>query len=328
FAVYNAIKNYKGEVTIIINALAASAAAYLVFAADKIKIYDNSVFMIHRAWNMACGNAKDLEEQARMLGALDGIIAADYAAATGKSKEEALAAMEKDVWLIGADAILAHGIKAERIDYEKEDDKAKIDEARARTRYMAMVDKLKTAADAVPKAKILALLNNKPALNAGRGAKAMTKEELLELLGADEDLKKAVIEWAKEQEGVKPDEPPPAAAADPEPPAEDDPKKEPPAENKAAAQAKRCAEILALAGGVMTDRAKAAIESGMSAADFMVSETIAEKRALALGASNTGSIGRPSAPQTFAALAGKKKTDDPQAAVTDDDELRAMAKRM
>jgi ATP-dependent protease ClpP protease subunit len=329
FAIYNALKNYKGGVSITVNAIAASAAAYLIFAADKIKVYDNSIIMIHRAWAFTCGNAVEMREEAALLESLDNIMAADYAAVTGKDKAEALAGMEKDIWLIGAEAILSHGIKCERIDYEKDEQNVKMDEAQARTRYAAMVEKLKAAGRPVSRNKILALLKNKPADSAGRRAKAMTKEELIEQLEADEELKKAVLEWAKEQTaGDDADEPPKAEDPEPEPPKDDDPEKEPPAENKAAAERRRVSQILALAGGTMTARAKSAIERGVSAADFLVQEQIAERTAQAQGGGNTNTLGKPSAPQTFAGLAGKGKTDGDSAVVTDDDKLRAMAKRM
>ena len=332
FAIYNLLKNYKGEVTVTVSAMTASAAAYLIFAADKIKVYDNSVIMIHRAWAFIIGNAPELREKAALLESLDGIMAADYAAVTGKSVAEALAGMEKDIWLIGADAILEHGIKCERIDYEKEEQNVKIDEAQARALYTEAVEKVKAAARPVSENKFLALLKSKPAKAAGRRAKAMTKEELIELLEADEELKKAVLEWAKEQAGGEPEPEEPKAEEpekEPEEAEEDDePEKEPPAAKRAAAERRRCSQILALAGGRMTARAKAAIESGMSAADFLVQEQIAERTARAQGGSNTDRLGAPSAPQTFAALAGKKKTDDPAAVITDDDKLRAMAKRM
>jgi ATP-dependent protease ClpP protease subunit len=333
FAIYNAIKDYKGEVVITIDAIAASAAAYLIFAADKIKVYDNSIIMLHRSWICARGNAVKLREMAALLDSLDNIMAADYAAMTGKEKAAALAEMEKDIWLTGADAIAAHGINCERIDYESAEENVKIDEAQARTRYEAMVEKIKAANKPVFNTEILALLKKEPAGSAGRRAKAMTKEELLKLLESDEELKKSVLEWAREQAEAEPE---PEAGGDPppegepekkDPPKSGDPKKEPPAENKAAAERRRVAQILALAGGVMTARAEAAITNGTSAADFMVGEKIAEQKALAQGGSNADELGRPSTPKTFAELGGKK-TDGPNAVITDDGTLRTMAKGM
>jgi ATP-dependent protease ClpP protease subunit len=311
FAVYNAIKSYKGEVTAIVDALAASAAAYLILGADKIKIYANSVIMIHRSWCFTIGNAPKLREDAAILDSLDNIMAADYAVMTGKDKAAALDEMKNDIWLIGADVILAAGIKCEKIDYEKENKDSKIDETQARALYKAMIEKIKSRGGKPTDAKALALIKSSR-------SKAMTKEELIELLEADEALKTAILEWAKEQAGDKD-----GAAAD-APAPEKEPEKEPPAENKPAAERRRCSEIIALEGGTMTALAKAAIERGTSAADFMVEQAIAAKKTQ--GAENTGALGNPSAPQTFAALSGKKKDGGPAAPVTDDERLRAMAR--
>jgi ATP-dependent protease ClpP protease subunit len=332
FAFYNMLKNYNGKVTAIINAKAMSAAAYIMFAAAEIKVYGNSVVMIHRAWRFCCGNAAEIRECAEVLEGLDKIMLADYAAATGQDTAAALAALEKDVWLIGAEAILAHGIKCEKIDYGKENKNTKIDEAQAKAQFKAAVEKIKALNGKPFNQKTLALLKNMPAGNAGKEG-TMTKDELIKTLEADEELKTALLEWAKEQSDSSADEPDDDPAAAEDKPSADEPKKDPPADDKkkppeanALAERKRCARIIALAGGKMTARAQKAIESGMSAADFMVEEAIAAGNAAARGESNADELGKPSVPKTFAELAGKKKDDGPQAVVTDDEKLRAMAK--
>jgi ATP-dependent protease ClpP protease subunit len=320
FSIYNALKNYKGAITITINAKALSAAAYLVFAADTIKVYANSVFMIHRAWSCVCGNANDLREQAEILEALDKIMTADYAAAAGKDAARALEEMSSDIWLVGADAISEAGIKCEKIDYEKENKNTKIDKERAKALFNASVEKIKALNSKPFDKKTLALLKNAPAADAGKD-ETMTKEELIQTLEADEELKNALLEWAKERL-----EEPAAEEKPPEDESADDDEKKPAARVKASAETRRCLHIIALAGGKMTANAKKAIEDGLSAADFMVAEAIAGRFAQGTPQSNADELGKPSVPKTFAEMSGGKKKDDPKAAVTDEEKLRAMAR--
>ena len=57
-AMYNAIMQHDGEVTIHIDTLAASIATVVACAADKVIINSNAKFMVHRCWTMAMGTMK------------------------------------------------------------------------------------------------------------------------------------------------------------------------------------------------------------------------------------------------------------------------------
>ena len=103
-AIYNAIRNYDGKVTIHIDTLAASIATVVACAADRVKINSNGKFMVHRAWTVAMGNCKEFRSMADLMELMDGDIADVYAYRTGKDKDELLAMMDKETWLSAEDA--------------------------------------------------------------------------------------------------------------------------------------------------------------------------------------------------------------------------------
>ena len=107
-AMYNAIMQHDGEVTIHIDTLAASIATVVACAADKVIINSNAKFMVHRCWTMAMGNCKDFRSTADIMEMMDKDIAATYVDRTGKDEAEVIAMMDAETWL-DADEALAHG---------------------------------------------------------------------------------------------------------------------------------------------------------------------------------------------------------------------------
>lgn len=101
-AIFNAIRDYdKGKVTITITSLAASIASYIALAADEVKAYSNSTYMIHEASVFAWGNAGELRKKADIVESLSGIIANAYIQKTGKSKAEVLKLMNDETFFYG-----------------------------------------------------------------------------------------------------------------------------------------------------------------------------------------------------------------------------------
>ncbi|MCK4814649.1 Clp protease ClpP, partial [bacterium] len=89
FEIYNEIINYRNrtgsKVTIMLNGLVASAAAYLSMAATERIAYDNSVFMIHNAEIIAYGDYRTMEFWGTDLKKTDKVIASAYSKASGRS---------------------------------------------------------------------------------------------------------------------------------------------------------------------------------------------------------------------------------------------------
>lgn len=114
-----AIQQHPAKVIAHIDGQAVSAATYVAVAADEVEIADGGFFMIHNAWTVQMGNAKDFRDQAALLDKVDASIAGDYERKTGKTSEEVLAMMAATTWMTAAEAVaggfvdrLAEGKKA------------------------------------------------------------------------------------------------------------------------------------------------------------------------------------------------------------------------
>lgn len=74
----NTLRSHQGEVTVIVTGIAASAASVLAMGADVIKMYSNTQMMIHNAWTIAIGNAKELRKVADDLESIGESVLASY----------------------------------------------------------------------------------------------------------------------------------------------------------------------------------------------------------------------------------------------------------
>lgn len=96
------------KITTYIQGLAASMASVIALAAssvnpdqNKVEAEDNSVFMIHNAWDVVAGNKNDLRDAADFLSQIDNVLAATYVKKSGKSEKEIAAMMDAETWLWG-----------------------------------------------------------------------------------------------------------------------------------------------------------------------------------------------------------------------------------
>lgn len=118
--IYNAIKDRRADITCKITGYALSIASVFPLAADKVVSPKSAIWMIHKAWSWAQGNADDMRQQAEMLDTHDETLAGIYAEHTGKSQKEILKAMEEETWIKGADAV-AWGLATETDETESAD---------------------------------------------------------------------------------------------------------------------------------------------------------------------------------------------------------------
>ena len=101
--IYSALRehslNGKGKVTVIVTALAASAASVVAMAGDEILISPVAYMMIHNPWTVTYGDAKDLRHAAKVLDEIrDGLVTA-YEQRTGKDREELKKMLENETWM-------------------------------------------------------------------------------------------------------------------------------------------------------------------------------------------------------------------------------------
>ncbi len=101
--IYSALREHSlnglGRVTVIITALAASAASVVAMAGDEILISPVAYMMIHNPWTIAMGDAKELRKTAKTLDEIsEGLITA-YEQRTGKSRDELKRMLENETWM-------------------------------------------------------------------------------------------------------------------------------------------------------------------------------------------------------------------------------------
>ncbi|CAM2804489.1 head maturation protease, ClpP-related [Corynebacterium jeikeium] len=116
--IMTALKNHDGEVTVIVESLAASAASFIaVGGADRVLMRKSSEMMLHRAWTLAEGNADDVRKTLGDLERQDNKLAAIYAGKAGGEVQDWLDAMSAETWYTAEEAVaagLADGIVAEK----------------------------------------------------------------------------------------------------------------------------------------------------------------------------------------------------------------------
>lgn len=122
-AIYTALRDHPGEVTIIVDGVAASAASLIAMAGDRIVMRRGSWMLVHDPAVLighGRGTADDHRELAGFLDKVGDAYAEVYAYKTGKDKDEARAIMRAETVFVGAEAVEA-GFATE---YEEDKDAA------------------------------------------------------------------------------------------------------------------------------------------------------------------------------------------------------------
>lgn len=82
-AMYEALKEYPGKVTVKVVGLAASAASVVAMAGDEILMAPGASMMVHKSWVNVCGNEDELAEIIEELKVIDAGMIQIYARRTG-----------------------------------------------------------------------------------------------------------------------------------------------------------------------------------------------------------------------------------------------------
>lgn len=106
-SIMNALRRHKATVIATVDGLAASAASFIIQAADEVIMGFGSEMMIHDASTICWGNASDMEDEARLLNQISGTIAEIYAERAGGTAEEWREAMLAETWYTAEEAVTA-----------------------------------------------------------------------------------------------------------------------------------------------------------------------------------------------------------------------------
>jgi ATP-dependent protease ClpP protease subunit len=104
-AIHNALKHHDGEVTIIVDGIAASIASVVAMAGDLIVMEPNAMMMIHDPHSFVWGTAEDMRREADTLETVKDTLLTTYSARTGKSGKVISDMMAAATWLTAADCL-------------------------------------------------------------------------------------------------------------------------------------------------------------------------------------------------------------------------------
>jgi ATP-dependent protease ClpP protease subunit len=212
-AMMSLLRDYKGEITVKIDGIAASMASVVAMVGKRVLIAEGAVMMVHMPlYGNVSGNADDLRQMANDLEAFTPGIVAAYVAKTGQSEETVRGWMQAERYFSAKDAV-ANKLADELIPTAaKPEERAQVDGAHNykamsflnQIKHVGAVDSLLVAAgyEFTPEA-ITGLIAE---AKAGRDAKALldgaaaeieSANKLAEQHKATADAAKAEIDKAK-----------------------------------------------------------------------------------------------------------------------------------
>lgn len=104
-AMEQALREHPSKVIAHVDGYSASAASFLMMAADEIVIASGAMVMIHNAWSMAYGNANDLRQTADLLEKIDSTLVDTYAARTLQDPKQIQDWMAAETWFTAQEAV-------------------------------------------------------------------------------------------------------------------------------------------------------------------------------------------------------------------------------
>jgi ATP-dependent Clp protease protease subunit len=106
-AMEQALREHPSKVIAHVDGYSASAASFLMMAADEIVMASGAMVMIHNAWSMAFGNASELRQTADLLEKIDGTLISTYAARTLQDPKQIQDWMAAETWFTATEAVAA-----------------------------------------------------------------------------------------------------------------------------------------------------------------------------------------------------------------------------
>ena len=97
--IYNMLLEYKGNVTIKIDGIAASAASVIAMAGNKVIMSPVSMLMIHNPMTMAAGDTTEMKKAISMLTEVKESIINAYELKTGISRDKIAKLMDAETWM-------------------------------------------------------------------------------------------------------------------------------------------------------------------------------------------------------------------------------------
>lgn len=103
--IYNMLLSYKGNVTVQIDGIAASAASVIAMAGTKIMMSPVSMLMIHNPMTMVAGDKTEMEKAIAMLSEIKESIINAYEIKTKMTREAIAKLMDAETWMDATKAV-------------------------------------------------------------------------------------------------------------------------------------------------------------------------------------------------------------------------------
>lgn len=97
--IYNMLMDYKGNVTVKIDGIAASATSVIAMAGTKVMVSPVSMLMIHNPATVAMGDATEMQKAIAMLDEVKESIINAYEIKTGLSRAKLSHLMDAETWM-------------------------------------------------------------------------------------------------------------------------------------------------------------------------------------------------------------------------------------
>ena len=97
--IYNMLMDYKGNVTVKIDGIAASAASVIAMAGTEVLMSPTSLMMIHNPFTIAIGDSEEMQKAIQMLDEVKESIINAYELKTGLSRTRLSHLMDAETWL-------------------------------------------------------------------------------------------------------------------------------------------------------------------------------------------------------------------------------------
>ena len=144
--IYNMLMDYKGNVTVKIDGLAASAASVIAMAGTRVLMSPVSQIMVHNPMTVAIGNAEEMSKAIDMLSEIKESIINAYEIKTNLSRDEISKMMDSECWMNAKKAVEL-GFADEIMYTEKDQNSEKISNSYIFSRMAVtnkLIDKLKS----------------------------------------------------------------------------------------------------------------------------------------------------------------------------------------
>ena len=97
--IYNMLMDYKGNVTVKIDGIAASAASVIAMAGNEVLMSPVSMMMIHNPMTIAFGSSEEMKKAIDMLASVKDSIINAYEIKTGLSRAKLSHLMDSETWM-------------------------------------------------------------------------------------------------------------------------------------------------------------------------------------------------------------------------------------